>query len=344
MVSPIPATMTVPKFVGGRSIEWGEKEVPIPKAGELLVQVKANALCGSERPQHFDGSLVTPGHEAAGVIVAAGPGTKFKTGTPGVIFLMDFCGACRNCRTGHTNQCLNKRADMGFNRDGGYGPYELVHENIFFPVDTDLSLTDATMLLDVMGTTAHAFRRAEMVHHDIGSILISGAGPIGLGLAAMALARYEKRVPVYISDIVAYRLELAASFGAVPIDVSTQTLQERLRALGAPGVDLVVDSTGKSAARQAGLDSLNQRGVFVCVGHGEALTLQVSKDMIAPERAVMGSEYFQFSELKDNLALLRKDPGYWRRIITHRFPLKDINQAFELFWTGKTGKVVIEHA
>ena len=139
----IPQEVNVPHFVGNRQITTTTKPVPQPGSGQLLLRVKANALCGSERGQFANGTDVTPGHEAAGVVVAAGPGTKTPIGTPGAIFLMDFCGECRSCRQGYTNQCLAKRGDMGFNRDGGYGVYELVHENIFFPVDPTLSSTEA---------------------------------------------------------------------------------------------------------------------------------------------------------------------------------------------------------
>jgi threonine dehydrogenase-like Zn-dependent dehydrogenase len=89
---------------------------------------------------------------------------------------------------------------------------------------------------------------------------------------------------------------------------------------------------------------LARRGVLVCVGHGEELTLAVSSDLIAPERAVLGSEYFPFSDLPNNLALLREHRAYLAQIITHRFAVGDIQHAFELFWGGNTGKVVIEHA
>ncbi len=71
---------------------------------------------------------------------------------------------------------------MGFTQDGGYGPYELVHETNFFPVDADVGLADATLLLDVMGTSGHANARAQLVRPDIESAYIAGAGPIGLGL------------------------------------------------------------------------------------------------------------------------------------------------------------------
>jgi threonine 3-dehydrogenase len=66
-------------------------------------------------------------------VVDAGPETGTAVGTRGVIYLMDFCGECRSCALGFTNQCTNKRGDVGFNRDDGYGPYVLIDENIFFP-------------------------------------------------------------------------------------------------------------------------------------------------------------------------------------------------------------------
>src|SRR5271155_1455627 len=102
MSKSIPSHCRVPVFVGNKQIQFSEKAVPEPGPGQLLVQVHANALCGSERPQFFNGSPVTPGHEAAGTVVAAGPNTTTKLGTPGGIFLMDFCGECRSCKAGYT--------------------------------------------------------------------------------------------------------------------------------------------------------------------------------------------------------------------------------------------------
>ena len=151
----------------------------------MLIRVAANAICGTDRGQYLDGSAVTPGHEAAGVVAAAGPGTTIAEGTRGVVFLMDYCGQCRSCRGGFTNLCLDKRADMGFSADGGYGPYELVHETNFFPVADGTDLAEATMLLDVMGTSSHAIARARLVRPDIESAYIAGAGPIGLGMLVM---------------------------------------------------------------------------------------------------------------------------------------------------------------
>jgi threonine 3-dehydrogenase len=332
--------MNVPQFVGGKRITFGTKPKPEPGEGQLLIQVKANALCGSEKGQFENGSIVTPGHEAAGTVTAAGPETRIPVGTSGVVFLMDFCGHCRSCRQGFTNQCLNKRADMGFSHDGGYGPFELVHENIFFPTGNDLSPAEATLLLDIMGTGGHCLNRARLVHPDIESILIMGAGPIGLGVLAMAKILFPPETLVYITDFVSYRLRLAEKLGCIPVNLTGRSPDRLVDS----SVDLAIDTSGKTTARQAALEALGQRGVLVCVGHGEELNLKVSPHLISAERTVMGSEYFAFGELPENLRLLKAHRSYFNQIITHRFGVEQIQHAFELFFQGETGKVVIEQS
>ncbi len=341
-IAALPTTMRVPRFLGGGEIELIDKPVPQPGPGQLLLQIKANALCGSERGQFYNGSAVTPGHEAAGIVVAAGLQTQTALGTPGVVFLMDFCGTCRSCKLGLTNQCLQKRADMGFSQDGGYGVYELVNENIFLAVDADLPLTEATLLLDVMGTTEHAITRAQLVHPDIQSLIVTGAGPIGLGVLAMAKVLLGATFPVLIADVIPWRLALAEQLGGRPIDLKQTTLAEGARQHGLSRVDAALDTSGKTAARQAALDVLDKRGVLVCIGHGEHLTLNVSPDLIATERAILGSEYFCYNELPANVERLHNHLPYLRQIITHRFAVQDIQAAFNLFWQGETEKVVIE--
>lgn len=334
--------MLVPRFLGGGEIGFEPKSVPEPGSGQLLIQVKANALCGSERWQYFDGTEVTPGHEAAGVVVKGGPHSRTPPGTPGVIYLMEFCGECRSCRLGFTNQCLNKKGDVGFNRDGGYGPYALINENVFFPTGDDVPLADATMLLDVMGTTGHAIRRGLRLRDDVSSLAIAGAGPIGLGALAMAKILLGPEVRVVISDLSPYRLGLAERLGGSVIDLKKETLAGGLRDHGLDAVDLAIDTSGKGVARRSHLEVLSKRGVLVCVGHGEGLTLNVSRDLIEPERAVLGSEYFCYGELASNLEILRAHSAYLSQIITHRFPLQEIKEAFEIFFRGETGKVLVE--
>jgi threonine 3-dehydrogenase len=337
-----PSEMLVPRFLGGGEIGFVSKPVREPGRGQLSIGVKANALCGSERGQFFDGSGVTPGHEAAGVVVDAGPETRTAVGTRGVIYLMDFCGECRSCALGFTNQCTNKRGDVGFNRDGCYGPYVLVNENVFFPTGDGVPLAEATMLLDVMGTTGHAIKRGLRLREDVRSLAIAGAGPVGLGALAMARILLGPEVAVVISDLSHFRLDLAGRLGGKVVDLREKTLFEGLREHGLDEVDLAIDTSGKGAARQSHLEVLSQRGVLVCAGHGESLSLDVSRDLIAPERAVLGSEYFRYDEIHSNLRILRDHLPYLRQIITHKFAVRDVQEAFEIFLRGETGKVLVE--
>ena len=342
VLKPIPEFMTVPNFEGNGIISFHEKEVPVPGPGQLLLQVGANALCGSERGQFYQGSDVTPGHEGAGIVAAAGPETRTPVGTPGAVFLMDFCGECRSCALGFTNQCLQKRGDYGFNRDGGFGAYELVNENVFFAVDSDMTATEATLLLDIMGTNGHGVQRAQLLRKDIESAVVAGAGPIGLGMLAMLKVMLGFDLPVVITDVIPYRLELAERLGGLPVNVAEGTLADGLKRHGLSEVDAGFDTSGKAVARRACLDILSRRGVLVCIGHGEGLDLTISPDLISPERAVIGSEYFCFNELPGNHEFLRNHKDYLMQIITHRLPVSDIQYAFELFFEGNTGKVIIE--
>jgi threonine dehydrogenase-like Zn-dependent dehydrogenase len=227
---------------------------------------------------------------------------------------------------------------MGFTHDGGYGPYELVHESNFFPVDEGTDLAEATMLLDVMGTSSHAIARAALVRPDIESAYIAGAGPIGLGLLVMCKLTFGNDFPVRISDLTPWRLSYAESFGAETVDASRP---DALAAL--PPTDVAFDSTGKRAARQGAMAALSKRGVLVCVGHGETLELVVSDDLIAPERAVLGSEYFRYDEMPRNLELMRDNRDLLARVITHRFDVAQIAEAFKTFLSGESGKVIVTH-
>jgi threonine dehydrogenase-like Zn-dependent dehydrogenase len=205
------------------------------------------------------------------------------------------------------------------------------------------------MLLDVMGTSGHALERVRRWRSDVDTLLVAGAGPVGLGLVAVARLLLGGDARVLVSDVAPARLALAEQFGALPVDLTAGDLAAGLRRHGLAEVDAAVDASGRRSARQAAMAALGQRGVLVCVGHGEDVTLDVTRELIAPERAVAGSEYFRYDELPANLALLREHRAYFAPIVTHRFPAAEIGDAFRLFWgeggagAGRaTAKVVVE--
>lgn len=331
----MPVSARAPRFLGDATIRWQDHSYPEPGPGQLRIAITANAICGTDRHEYYRGSPIVPGHEAAGVVESAGADTTVAVGTTGVIYLMDFCGTCRSCGVGATNQCLAKRGDVGQNADGGYGPYAVVHESNFFAVPADLDPATATMLLDVMGTSSHAIGRAGLLRSDIEAAYVAGAGPIGLGLLVMLKVRLGRELPVTVSDVSRWRLDFAESLGAVPV------LADDRDAVLAAGADISFDSSGRQQARELALAASSKRGGLICVGHGEGLNLDVSGDLIAPERAVLGSEYFRFDELPGNLELLLANQDYISRVITHRFDVADIDDAFATFFSGQSGKVVV---
>lgn len=331
-------TTSDPQFHGNGVITFEAKSIPEPGPGELVIRVLANAICGTDRNLYLAGSAVTPGHEASGEVYAAGSNTTTPVGTRGVIYFIAFCGACRSCKIGATNQCLSRVADIGFDRDGGYGSFELVPESSFFPVPDAIEIGAATLLLDVLGTSGHALSRALLIRQDIESVLITGAGPVGLGLLLTCRARLGTHVPVYISDVSPWRRDLAASLGGLPIDPNSA---RGLLEAGHP--DAVFEASGKESARKAGFDQLSNRGVLVCVGHGEGLTVDIVQDLLYPERAILGSEYFRFDEFPAALDLLTAHHDEMTRLITHRFDVSDIREAFETFIAGRSGKVLVTH-
>ncbi|MEJ7747987.1 MAG: alcohol dehydrogenase catalytic domain-containing protein [Candidatus Limnocylindrales bacterium] len=341
-VDLLPRTAPAARFSGNRQVVLRERPVPVAGPGELLIEVRANAVCGSDRGLWEAGTSVTPGHETAGVVVAAGAGTTTPIGTLGVVYLMDYCGACRSCLGGYTNQCLAKRADMGFDRDGGYGAYELIHESMFFSVDQDMDPAEATLLLDVMGTTAHALERARLIRPDLESLVVAGAGPIGLGVVAMSRIVLGPAVRVVIADVQPERLRLAEQLGATPIDLRDTTLAAGVAGAGfRDGGDVAIDTTGSASVRDALLATLGRRGVLVCLGHGQWLNVDVSRDLIAPERTILGSEYFPFADLSINLERWRAHRAALAAIVTHRYRLGDLAEALSVFFSGQSGKVVV---
>ncbi|UOE46546.1 alcohol dehydrogenase catalytic domain-containing protein [Mucilaginibacter sp. SMC90] len=340
----IPKEALFARFLGKQKIDFETRTVPEPGPGQLLLQNKSNSLCGSDFPFLYNGNAeIAPGHEIAGIVVKAGEGANTKPGTRGVVFLMGYCGKCRNCKQGNTNQCLDKQADYGFTHDGGYGSYSVINENVFFPIPDDVTYTQGTLLLDIMGTGGHAIKRAQLVHQSPKSMLVLAAGPIGLGILAMAKIIYGKDFPVLITDIVDYRLELAEKLGGLPINLTKGTLAEGMALHGFKEADIAIDSSGKETARRSALDALAQRGALICVGHGEGLQLKISPDLIATERAILGSEYFSYNELANNLELYLQHRDYLDKIITHTFPIAQLEEAFNTFVNRNTGKVIVEY-
>jgi threonine dehydrogenase-like Zn-dependent dehydrogenase len=330
--------MRAVRFGGDGRVTVERVPRPEPGPGELLVDVAWCALCGSDREAYRRGSAVTPGHEVAGRVAALGPGVPGPPlGTPGVVYLVDPCGSCYACVRGSTNTCLARRRMYGFTTDGGLAEAMVVSAGCFRPVAPELPLDVATALLDVAGTSVHALERGGLVPQA--RVTVIGCGPIGLGVVASARALGARTV--YALDVAPVRLELARSLGAVAFDAGTDG-EARVRAHAPDGCELVVEAAGLPATQAQALRLVAPGGRVVVVAHsGTTLELHPSRDLIAREVSLIGSEYFPLGDLPRLQALVRSgrlDPA---PILTDRLPLDRAAEAFRRFWSGATGKVLV---
>lgn len=340
MSTAVPTTMRAGRFLGEGRIALESRQVPAPGPGEVLVRVHACATCGSDRPAWEHGSSITPGHEGSGTVVACGPGATLPIGTRGAIYLVAYCDACRMCRRGETGACLRKERMIGFTHDGAYAEYVAVPERCVLPIDPEMDLDNANMLLDVLGTTFHAIRRSRVAPDQIFAACIMGAGPIGQG--AIIALRGLGVSNIYAVDINPFRLEMATKLGAQAIDGREGNVVQRIRAAVPDGPDLVLEATGNQVAQRQAIDMVAADAPVVVVGHSpNPFEVRSSVDLIAQEKLLIGSEYFGVAEYPDNLAMLRMGHVDPMPVITHRMPLDQIEEAFKLFWSGATGKVLI---
>jgi threonine 3-dehydrogenase len=320
-------------------VRIGELPVPRPGPGEVLVRVGACALCGTDRTGFAQGSAVVPGHEIAGTVAACGDGSNLPPeGTVGVVYLVEFCGACPACRVGSTNMCLNRSGMYGLTKAGGFAEYLAVRGDCFLTVDPSLSFAESTTLLDLFGTTRHALLRSGSTAPS--SVAVLGCGPIGLGAIAVARAAGVERI--YAADVSPVRLGLAARLGAVSVDAAGAETVEQIHALEPDGCEVVVDAAGLSLTQRQAIELAAAGGRVMIVAHsGGTLELRTSIDLIQREISLIGSEYFPIGEFAGTHALLaegRLDPT---PILTDDFALDELQQACERFFAGATGKVVV---
>ncbi len=336
----IPEQMRAAHFWGDGKITIEQRPVPAPGQGEVLVRVHACAVCGSERGLWERGSAVTPGHEGSGTVVAVGSGVEVPVGTRAAVYLVAYCGQCRMCRRGETGACLCKERMIGFTHDGAYADYVIAPERCILPIDSEMDLDIATLLLDVVGTTMHAVRRSHLAADTIEVACVTGVGPVGLG-AIMALRALGVQ-RVFAVDVSPYRLRLAERLGAVPLDGRSIDVVTSIREQVPDGPDIVIEASGNVLVQRQAIDMVAGDGRVIVVGHTRhTLEVQTSRDLISQEKELIGSEYFSVHEFSGNLALVRSGQLDPLPVITHRYPLTEIEDAFRLFWSGETGKVLV---
>jgi len=321
-------------------------EVPIPEPGpgEVLVQVQAASVCGTdvhiERWDAWAQANVRPplvfGHEMAGIVVARGEGaTRVPIGAlvAAETHLVDW--TCYQCRTGRANVCQHLRI-LGVQAPGVFAEYVVIPETNAW-VSEGLA-PEVAALQEPMGNAVHALFVEEIAGQ---SVAILGCGPIGL--MAVAIARMAGARHIFATDLNAERLAVAGRMGANEAIDAHEDVAARLRAAtDGDGVDVVLEMSGAEAALHAGLAALTNGGRISLLGtHARPATIDVSAEMIFNGVRVYGITGRRMWETWYRTTALLEEGLDLSPIITHRLPLERYADAFELVAAGHAGKVVL---
>ena len=318
--------MRAARFFGEGRIAVEEVLDPAPAEGEVRVRIAACALCGSDlRPLHR-GWPFTPGHEIAGQVDQPG---HPRHGQRVAVYIPVFCERCEACASGRTHLCQNSRELVGWQRHGGYAEAVAVPERCLLPLPDDVPDHLAPLLLDTIGTTAHGVRLARRVVQG-GRALVLGAGPIGLG--AIIVLRRMGFGPISVVDPAAYRLGFAATLGAEPVSAEAAA-QGRYA--------LVVEATGKDAARQVALEAVGVEGVILQLGESDAWNITETRSIRLKDFFLLRSFYFPIGDFAANLELLRADRAAYESLVDDRAGLDGLEALFAAFARGERLKPVL---
>jgi threonine 3-dehydrogenase len=326
---------------------WME-DVPMPTIGpnDVLIRIHTSAICGTDMHiWNWDAwsqkTIPVPmhvGHEYAGVIEQIGDeveGYKVGDRVSGEGHIV--CGHCRNCKAGKRHLCPNT-VGVGVNRPGSFAEYLSLPATNLFKLRDGIS-NEMAAIFDPYGNAAHTALSFNMVGEDV---LITGAGPIGC--MAAAIARFVGARNVVITDVNQYRLDLARKMGATrAVDVSKESLKTVMHELGmTEGFDVGLEMSGNGSAFKGLIDAMVNGGRVALLGiFPEDVAIDWGKVIFKGlfMKGIYGREMF---ETWYKMAAMIEGGLDISQVITHRFPIDDFRQGFEVMGSGKSGKVILD--
>ena len=336
---------------GNSTAELREVAVPSPGHGEVLLRMKASTICGSDirciyhehlgkGPEGYQG--VIAGHEPSGQIVEAGPGCRrFREGDRVIVYHISGCGVCNDCRRGYMISCTSAqfRRAYGWQRDGGMADFLLAEEKDLIALPDELTYADGAQVACGFGTVYEGLQKAGISGDH--AVLITGLGPVGL--AAAALSRKMGAQQVFGIDVVPERVKLATTLGLCDkAFLSAEDNVARVRDLtGGQGVERAVDCSANDAARATAIRATRKWGRIVFLGEGGRVEFNPSPDIIHDQKTIFGSwvtSTWLMEELVERLVRWNLHPA---DLVTHRFALDKVGDAYALMSSGRCGKVAV---
>lgn len=326
---------------------WLE-DVPEPNVGtnDVCVRITHTAICGSDlhiydwdewAQRTLDLPLVT-GHEFCGIVEEIGPGvTHYKPGDRVSGEGHITCGYCRNCRAGKRHLC-QKTIGIGIQRAGCFAEYLVLPETNVWPIHKDIPSKIAAFF-DPFGNAAHTALSYEMVGEDV---LITGAGPIGI--MAVAICSFVGARNIVITDMNDFRLELARKMGATKtINVKNERIGNVYSELNmTSGFDVGLEMSGNPDAFRDMLENMYHGGRIALLGLLPKSTQINWDDIIFKGLHVKGIYGREMFETWYKITQMLRSGLDISGVLTHRFPIDDYKNGFEIMESGNCGKVVLE--
>lgn len=262
---------------------------PLASPGEVLVRVAAAGLCAGDlyiytRKNPYVTFPRIACHEIAGVVEAAGDSRGPRVGARVVIDPFIGCGTCYPCRVGKRN-CCTTLTIIGVQRDGGFADYVVAPAANVVPIPETITEFQA-VFAEPVAIGVQACRRGQVTQAD--TILVLGAGPIGLAVVEVARAI---GATVYATDLVDERLKMAAQLGATPIEGGPGVVERVLDITNGEGMPVVMEATGAPQAMEQCVDLVASGGRVVILGlarKGVGVTLP-ALDLTRKEMTIYGS-------------------------------------------------------
>jgi len=333
-------TMDALRFTPGSGLDLVEAPTPSPAAGEVIVEVVAAGLCGSDVAV-INGArtLAAPiilGHEISGTVVAGGAGVDdVHVGDSVVVSPIVVCGECPACARGEENLCESRQV-IGMDRDGGLARFVAVPAANALPLPASVPHEWGAICVDAVATPFHALKtRARLVEGE--AVAVLGIG--GLGQHAVQLAAAITDAPIVAVDVRAEQLDFARLIGATAaVDARVDGLAGRLvEAAGGP-LDVVLDFAGVGSSLDAALASLRAggRAVRVALEHG-SLELTDPIGMVRSETMLAGSYGFTRAEVVEVLDMVASGRLDLSRSISHTVALADVPRVLDDMAQGAPG-------
>jgi threonine dehydrogenase-like Zn-dependent dehydrogenase len=340
-------------FLGDRQLELRDFPEPKPGVGEVLIEMRASGLCGSDfrayrAPRSERGDLEklkAGGHEPCGRVIEVGPGVQnIQVGDRVIVHHYLGCGRCRWCRIGYSQMCIDptaKKIYYGRTNHGGHAERIAVHETACVPMPDGLSYGEGAACACGTGTAYDALKRLDLSGRD--TIAIYGQGPVGLSAVLFGVATGGR---VIVVEPGAYRRELAKNLGCeAAIDPREVNPVDAIKQLTrGEGADATLDCTGIPEPRVNTIKSARIYGRACFVGEGGETSFDISQDIMHKQLTIHGSWTMSTIGLEEVARYVAERKLPLKKMITHHFPLEEAAEAYRIFESGQTGKVVITWA